>query len=233
VRRLGIVLWFLAVTLALAACGETQESSSVTSPPASSAGETPQAAVERLWPDMQELMAEVLGDEAIAGAAPGSPVLASGLYAMSEPLLVQWVLADDAQAVGGDLFAAMCPTPVDDSSFLVSVEGDEGTLAEFLIERDSGGRWQIAEMGKGSGQVRALAAATRTLRRALGEDAGIRSALFLPSGLAFAVGSGEAGQAAVYLTFVDHGEGVGSFDRRLPRNGQLFTPEQLETLLGR
>ena len=55
--------------------------------------------------------------------------------------------------------------------------------------------------------------------------------MFLPSGLEFAVGDNGGQEAAVYLTFVNHGDGVGSFNKYLPKTGRLFTPPRLVDLL--
>jgi len=66
---------------------------------------------------------------------------------------------------------------------------------------------------------------------ALGEGTYVGWILFLPSGLALAVGANDGRQAAVYLTFVDHGRGLAGLDKRLPRSARLFTTDELETLL--
>lgn len=59
----------------------------------------------------------------------------------------------------------------------------------------------------------------------------MRTAIFLPSGLVFAVGRNGEREAAVYLIFVNDGPGLGGFDNYLPETGTLFTPTELGVLL--
>jgi hypothetical protein len=68
------------------------------------------------------------------------------------------------------------------------------------------------------------------LRHRLGAATQLRTAVLLPSGLVFVVGRNGEHEAAVYLTFFNAGPGVGSFDKRLPESGRLFTPQQLARL---
>jgi hypothetical protein len=181
----------------------------------------------------------LLGDPATAqtrvamvkAARPGSPVPVSRDYAMTEPILARWVLPDDVHSVDAEMFGLMRSTPTSATFFFVPISSQGRPVAEVFVKKNSFGRWRVVGMGVGPGQSAALAAAAKTLKRALGEATAIRPVLFLPSGLEFAVGDNAGREAAVYLTLVNYGEGVGSFDKYLPKTGRLFTPAQLQRLL--
>ena len=236
---IGFVVLALAL---LASCSSPSHSTSNASappaatPPPAYDSATARRVTRHLWPDMKEWLR---GDPASAdtrvamvqAARPGSPVPVSQDYAMTEPILARWLLPDDVHSVSAGMYDHMCPTPTSATCFFVPVSSRGRPVAEMDVQENSHGRWEVVEMVEGPGQAAAYQAAAATLRQVLGEGADVRPVLFLPSGLEFAVGHNLAREAAVYLTFVNYGSGVGSFDKYLPKTGRLFTPPQLQRLL--
>ncbi len=243
-RRVQSIGWCLLAVVLLSSCAAAAEPvvskssgpAFATSAPAYDHG-TALRVVKRLWPEMKRTW--LLGDPTLGSAwvakvknaRPGSPAAVSRDYAMTEPILVRWVLPDDLRSVGAGMFGLMRPTPTSSRSFIVPVAAQGRTIAEFLVEQDAQGSWDVVEMAEGPAQSAAFCSATRTLKRLLGKGTVVRPVMFLPSGLAFAVGENGGREAAVYLTFVNEGAGVSGFDKYLPKTGRLFTPVQLQELL--
>jgi hypothetical protein len=233
--RGSVLLGCLTVLLSLTAC--SSESATIVEQEDGVVADTPAAAVQRLWPEELALLKDATDAgsakaEALDGAEAGPPIPASAKYFMTMPLLARWVLSDDRQAVRGDMFSAMRPTPASTSTFMVGAFNDGRAVAEFTIVRGKDRRWRLGVSSAGPGLIADRDAARAQLKAVLGESAAVRTAVFLPSGLEFAVGQNAGRQAAVYLTFVSHGEGVdGSFLTKFPATGRLFTPAQLVKFL--
>ena len=63
----------------------------------------------------------------------------------------------------------MRPTQMSTTSFLVAAFKGRQEVAEFTVEQDHAGHWQVGVMGMGPGQVADLAAATAKLKGVLGQ----------------------------------------------------------------
>jgi hypothetical protein len=199
-------------------------------------GEQADQAAKRLFPEVYGGLIDG-GTEhpaVVRGAQVGHPVPLSQDYGMTRPVLAQWVLPDDLRSVSKDMFVLMRPTAMRHDAFVVPIVSGGKAVAEFDMDLDQAGHWQVRGYITDplpGGQVHDLEAATSKLKSVLGPDARVRPVVFLPSGLEFAVGEGRGKQAAVYLTFVNHGQGVTSFDKYLPETGALYTPAELKALL--
>jgi hypothetical protein len=169
----------------------------------------------------------------LAGAKPGPPLATSRTYSPNRPTLIRWELPSDARRVGGNMFAAMRSVPANKEVLLVPVTRGGTTVGEFPLRRDADGHWATTGIASGSlpgGEIAALESATRQLKSVLGANAAVRAAVFLPSGLVFAVGDRKGTEAAVFLSLIGYGTGVSSYKGRLPNRGELFTSSQLQQL---
>ena len=132
------------------------------------------------------------------------------------------------------MFAAMWPISMTKSGFIVPMLKDGKAVSEFGVVLDEGGHWVCSEGVLASipgGFAHDLQDATATLRKALGYGTKVRPTIFVPSGLAFAVGDNQGREAAVFVWCTNHGKGIKGFDKELPNAGQLFSPVQLKRLL--
>jgi hypothetical protein len=174
--------------------------------------------------------------DAVRDSRAGAPVPVSREYFMSSPLLARWTLTVDNDDVLSNMFTSMRPADMSADRFIVPVMKEGVSASEFDVYLDENGRWTTGATLTDplpGGQVHDLQVATTQLRRLLGPGAEVRPVLFLPSGLEFAVGSNGDREAAVYLTFVNHGPGVGSYDAYLPRTGTSYTALELKQLLAK
>lgn len=197
-------------------------------------GETAARAARRLFPEEYALTMEITErPQVLKGATVGVPRAVNRDYHRPGPILASWIMPRDATSAETGMFRAMRPAQMSDSVFIVPMVKKGRSVCEFTIELDAG-RWSG---GSGltdplpGGEVHDVEKATDELRRSLGKGTEVRLAIFLPSGLVFAVGRNSEREAAVYLTFNNAGPGVGSFDKYLPETGRLFTPAQLAKLL--
>ena len=197
--------------------------------------ETPEQAAQRLFPGAYETaMKSTQHPDVLRGAVVGAPQQVSRDYYMSWGIIASWTLPNDVNAVTSGMFNAMLQSPMRDDEYIVPMVVGGRSVSEFLMVIDSSGNWTAPSTlidPLPTGQIYYLEVATSTLKNDLGNEAVIRSVVFLPSGLIFSVGNNNGREAAVYRTFVNHGPGVGSFNKLLPEKGRLFTPDQLRSLL--
>jgi hypothetical protein len=196
--------------------------------------ETAAQAAARLFPEVLEIASYDVDDPGLlAGSKPGSPLPTSRTYSANRPTLIRWELPNDARRVGGNLFAAMRSVPANKEVLLVPVTRGSAAIGEFPLRRDADGYWTTTGIASGSlpgGEIAALESATRRLRNVLGADAAVRTTVFLPSGLIFAVGNRKGREAAVSLGLIGYGTGISGYRGRLPDRGELLTSSQLQQL---
>lgn len=198
-------------------------------------GETAEQAAKRLFPRALHVAFDALNRrarQALQGPTPDDPVPISRDYRM----LVQWVLPDDLHAATGNMFAAMWPIAMLKDGFVVPMVKDGRSVSEFGVCLNDHGRWVLdCEQGwmgfVPGGWVRDLQLASEKLEKLLGPGTIVRPVMFVPSGLAFAVGDNQGREAAVFLSWLDYGPGIEGFHKQLPEVGQLYTPAQLKKLL--
>lgn len=174
-------------------------------------GETPAEAATRLFPEMYaQALQESEPREFLRGAEPGAPVPVSEVYFWPADL-VRWVLPDDRKAIAaGSLFSAMWPNAMSRNEFLVPMTKDGISVCEFWAGL-SEGHWIGGSLNKGrlpTGEVHRLDVASVQLRAMLGRNTEVRPVIFLPSGIAFAVGDNAGREAAVPLGVLDYGPGI-------------------------
>lgn len=195
--------------------------------------ETAAQAAARLFPEVLDSASYAVDNpELLAGSKPGSPILTSRTYSTNRPSLILWELPNDARRVGGNMFAAMRSVPANKEVLLVPVTRGGATVSEFPLRRDADGYWATTGIASGplpSGEIAALESATRRIKSVLGADAAVRTTVFLPSGLTFAVGDRKGREAAVFLGLTS-GTRIKGFTGRLPNRGELFTSSQLQQL---
>lgn len=190
-------------------------------------GETPEQAVRRFFPEvLSEELAAWHPEHLFDGARPGKALPISRDY----DSLAQWVLPNDSAAVRGKLFPAMWPLAMKKRTFLATIVNDRETLCEYRVRRD-GRRWERCESVMREGEVWQLDQALADLRDALGDDATVRVAVFVPSGYVFAVGRSR-GQELAALVGYAVGPGVDvEADLEWPESPKVLTPAQLRGLL--
>jgi hypothetical protein len=219
----------------------TSQLSSATAEPTGSPGpstapknETAAQAAARLFPEVLDMAAYDVDDPGLlTGAKPGPPVSSSRTYSADRPTLLRWELPDETRAVTGNMFAVMRRVPVNNEVLLVPVTKSGRAIGEFPLRKDTAGYWTTTGIAAGSlpgGEVAALETATRKLQGALGNGTVVRATVFLPSGLAFAVGDHEGREAAVFLRLIGYSPGVGSYRGHIPDSGELLTASQLRQL---
>jgi hypothetical protein len=133
------------------------------------------------------------------------------------------------------MFAAMRPSAMAKDIFFVPFVKHGRAIGQFDVELQ-GDSWAYGRSLTSSprtGQLYMLQTATDKLKRLLGEGTTVRPAVFLPSGLAFAVGDNQGREAAVMIGYSDRGKGVDGYawGKLVPARGTLFTPAGLKTLL--
>jgi hypothetical protein len=217
------------------ASSKSTEPSPSASRPSAASIETPTQAARRIFPDVyQFLVTDTERPRVLKGTSVGEPWAVARDYFDTEATVASWTLPDDLHTVATGMFAAMTLTPLRDDHFIVPMVKDGHSVCEFDIERNAKGRWEwvscLSDPLPG-GVIYDAQAASAQLRNELGTNAEIRFCVFLPSGLVFAVGSNGEREAAVYLTFNREGSGITGFDKRLPRTGNLYTPDELAELL--
>ena len=214
-------------------------SAPATGPASAPGGESPQQAAARLF---DEVYAGLLSPgttehpDAVRGARAGAPVPVSKDYFMTSRLLASWTLDARDDDAWSNMFDAMRPSEMSTDSFIVAVMKDGVSASEFDVNLDESGRWQTGSVLNDplpGGQVYSLQDASKQLVELLGPGTFVRPVLFLPAGLEFAVGRNGDREAAVYLTFVNHGPDVGSFNQYLPEDGTMYTTSELRKLLSR
>ncbi len=203
-------------------------------------GETAEQAAKRLFPRAYRQALEAAESrserELLEGTTPGEPAPLAVDYETGGRMLVQWVLPDDLHAATGNMFAAMWPIAMLKDGFVVPMVKDGRSVSEFGICLNDHGRW-VLECEQGwigfvpGGWVRGLQRASEKLEKLLGPGTIVRPVMFVPSGLAFAVGDNQGREAAVFLSWVEYGPGVEGFHKQFPEVGQLYTPAQLKKLL--
>jgi hypothetical protein len=197
--------------------------------------ETPEQAAQRLFPEVYErAMKGTQHQDVLRGAVAGTPLQVSRDYYMSWGIIASWTLPNDVNSVTSGMFNGMLPSPMRDDEYIVPMVVGGRSVSEFLMVIDDSGTWRAPVTlidPLPTGQIYYVEVATSILKNALGNEAEVRSTIFLPSGLIFAVGNNNGREAAVYLTFVNFGPGVGSFNKYLPEKGRFFTPDQLRSLL--
>jgi hypothetical protein len=217
------------------ASSKSTEPSPSASPSSAASAETPTHGAHRLFPDVyQFLLPDTERPQVLEGTHVGEPWAVARDYGDTESTVASWTLPDDLHAVTTGMLAAMAPTPQRDDHFIVPMVKDGRSVCEFDMERNAKGRWEwvscLSDPLPG-GVIYDAQSASAQLRDELGTNAEIRFCVFLPSGLVFAVGSNGEREAAVYLTFNREGSGITGFDKRLPRTGNLYTPDELAELL--
>jgi hypothetical protein len=124
----------------------------------------------------------------------------------------------------------MWPLEMKKWAFTATIVNDKGTLCEYQVRRD-GRRWARGDSVMREGEVWQLDQALANLRAALGNDATVRVAVFVPSGYVFAVGRSRGRELAA---LVDYAVGPGvdvAADLEWPESRPVFTPAQLRELL--
>ena len=205
-------------------------------PVTASNGETPEEAAVRLFPAAyaRELALGASPQE-LTGSEPGRPTPMSADY-VYDANIVRWLLPDDAKAVSGNMFAAMWPSAMAKDAFFVPFIKRGRVIGQYCVALQKGDVWLYVDSLTSSlrrGQLYELQTSTDKLKALLGEDTVVRPAVFLPSGLAFAVGDNQGREAAVMIGYSDRGPGVDGYanGREVPAMGRLFTLDQLKTLL--
>jgi hypothetical protein len=243
-RRLGQALGAILVLLvAVSGCGEASpEDGQTTSgalpvettarPPATAVdGETVAQAAVRLFAEQAQQALKTGQDRVLfEGSTPGEPRRLTGKDWGDSQLPVPWVLPDDRRSATSGMFGAMRPNQMSDRLFLVSIEKNGRSAGEFYLTLDTTGHWISDRVDLGPARIYDIEDATAKLVAILGPGTQVRTAVFLPSGLVFAVGNNGGREAAVYLIFVTFAPGVGGFDGLRPEDGTLLTPSDLAAL---
>jgi hypothetical protein len=221
------------VAFAASACGYQRSASVVTSTVLHNAvdGETPEAAAHRLYAEKFDYRrADLTSPETFAGATAGVP---RAVVAGYHPGLVPapWVLSNDRNSVRTGMFKAMYAGKMSDVLFVVPIMKQGSCVGQFDMGLDDTGHWSEGGILWEPGFISWADQADETLRGVLGSGTTVRIAVFLPSGLVFAVGNNRDREAAVYLTLFDYGPGLKGFHERLPETGRLYTPAELASLL--
>jgi hypothetical protein len=210
-------------------------------------GETPEQAALRLFaPIYRHELRHADKPERLRGAAPGAPVPVVRDYRNGPN--VAWVLPDDRHSASGNLFAAMWPVAMRKDGFIVPMVKNGRSIDEMYVYLD-GGAWTAGSPDSGwayddlvdgkyvqhlpRGDVATLESATTRLKSLLGEATVVRTAVFVPSGNAFAVGDNGGREAAVLLGWVMLGPGIDTHhgpSLASSQFGQLFTHDQLAAL---
>jgi hypothetical protein len=252
-RAAALIAMVGVVLLGLVACGVQPDSPPLgprpstppnAGPTTAPDGETPEHAARRLFPaDYAQQMASTDSPEVLEGARPGRPVPIAEEYGQGV-VLARWLLPGGADAVSGDMFAAMWPAAMRKDSFLVPMVKDGRVVSQFPVQLREG-HWVDSslvsypadEIDPKSvlpfGDAYQLDRATAEVKALLGPGTQVRPVIFLPSGLCFVVGDNEGREAAAYFTYANLGPGVGPLEqyaRDLPSPGQVFTPAQLKAL---
>jgi len=230
------------VLLFVAGCADSQSSSSAESSPQAAVnrgpglaanGETAEHAARRLFPQARRLALRYAetpsAHRLIEDSQQGAVVPLSEVYDTPYRDLVSWTLPNDSQAVSGDMFRAMRPSAMRKDMFLVPMLSGGRVVCVYWVGLDDSGLW-ATELWNGR-YVRDLREATEKLREVLGPGTKVRPAMFLPHGLAFAVGDNDGREAAVCLGGVAQGEGIEGFGGELPDIGRLLTRAELKRLL--
>lgn len=217
------------------ASSATSQTATPTSEPAvAPSDETAEQAAGRIFADLYETALALAQNPAdLQGAKPGRPVAISRDYSAGGPVLAQWVLPSETKAISRNMFAEMRPSPMSKTTLLVPVIKGGRTITEFEIRRDDTGAWDVVgDLAQPfpSGAMRDLEAAAAKLRRALGPGTRVRPAVFLPSGLVFAVGDNASHEAVVFLLPARQGPGVAGFTTPFPDADQVLYPSQLADL---
>ncbi len=229
--------WFAPAAPSSSSATRSTPATIATSPPTADVDiprdETPAQAAKRLFEDSYDTAMMVLGNsQLLKGAAPGSPVAVSRDYRGDEPALARWVLANRS-FVSNHMFSAMRSIAMSTSAYVVPVVSSGRVIGQFDLHRDQDGYWAtdgIQPDPLPGGELLDLQNATSALHRSLGNEAKVRVAVFLPSGLMFAVGDAKGREAAVLLEPVS-GPGVTGFDKPQPKQNAVLTPSELKTLL--
>jgi hypothetical protein len=231
-------LVLLVALVSLCACGKSHNPSlgpKPTAPPnagpvSASNGETPEQAAVRLYPAARaDLLSRGASSQQLTDSEPGQPVPVSADYRYSAAL-AQWVLPDDAKAVSGDMFGAMWPSAMAKDIFVVPIVRQDRSVGQFIVNLQKGA-WIYWGATLSEGDVITLQAATDKLVQLLGEGTEVRPVIFVPSGIAFAVGDNQGREAAVVIGSTPLGPGIDAYSGVMPTVGRLFTPEQLKSLL--
>ena len=248
-RTFGIVVTLLAATLLPSGCwwskpaarqpAPTPTLASQTATPAipdsgATPNETPEHAARRLFSDLYET-ALALADhpEMLQGSQAGRPVPVSRDYSSDRPILARWTLSDDAKSVSGDMFAEMRTSAVSKTVMMVPVTKNGRAISEFEMAKGADGLWVASgdlASPLPSGEIYDLESATAKLRKSLGAGTIVRPAVFLPSGLVFAVGDNHGQEAAVFLLPITHGPGIAGFTDSMPNTGAMLSRSQLREL---
>lgn len=202
-----------------------------------SSGETASEAGKRLFEAARtKAMAGTEHPDILAEATtgPAQPLLAD--YGWPDQTLAAWIMSDDAESAVSGMFQAMRPAKLSTRAYRVPVVFHGRSVKDFELFLTDDGQWVADNLDltdpDAGGRIPEVEEGVAKLRGSLGAATEVRTALFLPSGLVFAVGKNAEREAAVYLAFADHGgPGVVGFNKDLPLTGTLYTPMQVARLL--
>lgn len=226
------IAFVLVWALVLAGCATARtvtEKTTETTPP----GETPEQAAVRLFPVAYKDHMDNTGyPQVLKGATGGPPYPVAENYIHPELIPASWVIDYDPKVQRG-LFERMRALETSDATFLVPMMKDGLTVDEFQIFRDDMGEWS-SHLGPADplpgGRIHKVEEARTSLQGELGQAAEVRVAVFLPTGLVFAVGRHGVREAAVYLTYAEDGPGHTAKNVFPPEPGRLFTSAELPAL---
>jgi len=247
-RRLWLpaLLWlWLVLLLVLAGCGSSSRDNGQTTSTAvpvettvqtsatSVDGETVAKAALRLFAEeAKQKIADGQDLNLFQGTTPGPPQpLAEDFIDGQDLVPASWIVPDDVRSATSGMFAVMRPARMSDSHFLVSIDKDGRSVAEFGLTLDDSGRWMWDGVLLEPGRLRRIEDATAVLEATLGPGTEVRIAIFLPSGAICAVGNNGGRETAVWLSSAEYGPGVAGFHKVLPTRGTLYSPSELAALL--
>lgn len=227
----------LAISMALPGCVHDVQVPPAQPPARAVDGETPEQAAHRVFEvARKDAMAGTFHPEILRVATIGPPQAVSEDYYRPVQVPAPWVLPHDAESARTGMFKAMVPGRMSDRQYIVPILKDGHSVSYFGLWLDETGRWSgsidLTDPDAG-GITSDIEQATANLRSTLGAATEVRTVMFLPSGLVFAVGSNGTQEAAAYLTDNNYGPGIDGFNKYLPQTGQVFTSTELQELFGR